>query len=122
MIRLNQQEQKFAILHVALNPLTGAWSVMRELSKAQAVSGLYAAVGLGVITDSRWPALYATELQTSGMPHYQAHTPKMFGTAQFLWQRLQRPPIDEWVDDLLDRSGAKLCVVHFHNAWLSGAF
>jgi glycosyltransferase involved in cell wall biosynthesis len=95
---------------------------MRELSKAQAGSGLYAAVGLGVIADSRWPALYTTELQTSGLPHYSARTPKMFGTAQFRWQRLQRPPIDQWVDDLLARSGATHCVIHFHNAWLSGAF
>jgi glycosyltransferase involved in cell wall biosynthesis len=110
------------VLHVALNPVTGVWSVMRELSKAQAGSGLYAAVGLGVVADSQWPALYAKELQTSGLPHYIARTPKMFGTAQFLWQRVQRPPIDRWVDDLLARSGAEFCVVHFHNAWLSGAF
>jgi glycosyltransferase involved in cell wall biosynthesis len=95
---------------------------MRELSKAQVGSGLYAAVGLGVIADSRWPALYAEELRTSGLPHYTARTPKMFGTAQFFWQRIQRPPIDRWVDDLLARSGAKYCVVHFHNAWLSGTF
>jgi glycosyltransferase involved in cell wall biosynthesis len=113
---------KLAVLHVALNPLTGAWSVMRELSKAQSVSGLYTAVGLGVIADSNWPALYATELKTSGLPHYTAYTPKMFGTAQFLWQRIQPPPIDQWVDDLLARSGATFCIVHFHNAWLSGAF
>jgi glycosyltransferase involved in cell wall biosynthesis len=46
----------------------------------------------------------------------------MFGTAQFLWQQVQCPPIDQWVDDLLSRSGANFCVVHFHNAWLSGAF
>jgi glycosyltransferase involved in cell wall biosynthesis len=113
---------KAAVLHVALNPVTGVWSVMRELSKVQAESGLYAAVGLGVIADSRWPALYTKELQTSGLPHYSARTPKMFGTAQFLWQRIQKPPIDRWVDDLLARSGATHCVVHFHNAWLSGAF
>jgi glycosyltransferase involved in cell wall biosynthesis len=113
---------KIAVLHVALNPLTGAWSVMRELSKAQAGSGIYAAVGLGVITDSQWPALYATELQSSGLAYYTAHTSKMFGTAQFLWQRIQRPPIDQWVDDLLARSGSNVCLVHFHNAWLSGAF
>jgi glycosyltransferase involved in cell wall biosynthesis len=112
---------RLAVLHVALNPVTGVWSVMRELSKAQAGSGLYVAVGLGVIVDSRWPALYAKELMTSGLPYYSARTPKMFGTAQFLWQVMQRPPIDRWVDNLLERSGAKSCVVHFHNAWLSGA-
>lgn len=110
------------ILHIALNPVTGVWSVMRELSKAQANSGLYAAVGLGVIADSRWPELYMKELQASGLPSYTAHTPRMFGTAQFLWQRIQCPPIDRWVDDLLTRSNADHCVVHFHNAWLSGAF
>jgi glycosyltransferase involved in cell wall biosynthesis len=95
---------------------------MRELSKAQAKSGFYAAVGLGVIADSSWPSLYATELQASGLPYFKAYTPKMFGTAQFLWQRIQRPPIDRWVDDLLARSKANSCIVHFHNAWLSGAF
>jgi glycosyltransferase involved in cell wall biosynthesis len=95
---------------------------MRELSKAQAASGLYAAVGLGVIADSAWPALYDSELKTAGLPHYRAATPKMFGTGQFLWQQIQRPPIDQWVEDLLARTGAKLCIVHFHNAWLSGTF
>jgi glycosyltransferase involved in cell wall biosynthesis len=114
--------QETAVLHVALNPVTGVWSVMRELSRAQVRSEKYAAVGVGVIADSSWPALYAEELQNSGSPHYLTRTPKMFGTAQFLWQRVQRPPIDEWVDDLLSRSGAKFCVVHFHNAWLSGIF
>jgi glycosyltransferase involved in cell wall biosynthesis len=111
-----------AVLHVALNPVTGPWSVMRELSKAQAASGLYASVGLGIIVDACWPMLYQKELQASGLPHYWARTPGLIGTAQFLWQRIQRPPIDHWVDDMLTRSGAECCVVHFHNAWLSGAF
>jgi glycosyltransferase involved in cell wall biosynthesis len=111
-----------AVLHVALNPVTGVWSVMRGLAKAQAASGLYAAVGLGVLADSRWPEFYARELQDSGLPYYFARTPKMFGTAQFLWQRIRRPPIDRWVNELLAGSGAQAGVVHFHNAWLSGTF
>lgn len=113
---------KLAILHVALNPVTGVWSVMRELAKAQAGSGLYATVGIGIIADSAWPALCVEELHSSGLPNYMASTPKMFGTAQFLWQRLQRPPLEKWIDDLLARSGARCCIVHFHNAWLSGVF
>ena len=95
---------------------------MRELGKAQAQSGLYRAVGLGVIADSSWPELYAQELRESGLPNFITPTPKLFGTVQFLWQRLQRPPIMHWVKELLDRSGAEDCVVHFHNAWLSGTF
>jgi glycosyltransferase involved in cell wall biosynthesis len=114
--------KNLAVLHVALNPVTGAWSVMRGLASAQAASGIYQAAGLGVVIDSRWPALYTEELQGSGLAHYVAHTPKMFGTAQYFWQFLQRPPIDQWVADLLARSGASHCIVHFHNAWISGIF
>ncbi|HWY32464.1 MAG TPA: glycosyltransferase family 4 protein, partial [Candidatus Acidoferrum sp.] len=114
--------KKLAVLHVALNPVTGAWSVMRGLAQAQAASGIYKATGLGVIADSRWPALYRDELEKSGLTHYLAPTPKMFGTAQYFWQRLKRPPIDRWVDDLMARSGADHCIVHFHNAWISGIF
>jgi hypothetical protein len=33
-----------SVLHVALNPVTGLWSVMRDLAVAQAKSGLYGAV------------------------------------------------------------------------------
>jgi glycosyltransferase involved in cell wall biosynthesis len=95
---------------------------MRELAKAQTVSGLYAAVGVAVIVDSRWPAVYHDELRQAAPYDYLARTPKMFGTMQDLWQRIEKPPIDAWVDDLLARSGASRCFVHFHNAWLSGVF
>jgi glycosyltransferase involved in cell wall biosynthesis len=113
---------QFAVLHVALNPVTGPWSVMRDLAVAQAKSGLYGAVGLGVITPKDWPSQYAEELRQTGLPAYRANTIKAFGTAQFLWQRLQRPPIKNWVNDLMFKSGAKRAVVHFHNAWMSGVF
>jgi glycosyltransferase involved in cell wall biosynthesis len=95
---------------------------MRELAKAQAASGLYKAVGVGVIVDTRWPAIYHDELRQAAPYDYLARTPGMFGTLQDLWQRIQKPPIDSWVEDLLARSGAGRCVVHFHNAWLSGVF
>lgn len=110
------------MLHVALNPVTGVWSVMKGLAMGQAGSGLYPAVGVGVISDRSWPASCQSDLQSFGLPHYTASTPKAIGTVQFLWQQIQRPPIERWVDDLLARSGARCCVVHFHNAWLSGVF
>jgi len=110
------------VLHMALNPQTGPWSVMRDLALAQAASGIYAEVAIGVIASKLWPATYGNELEQTGLHGYRATTLQAFGTAQFLWQRVQRPPIDDWVEDLLARSGAERCVVHFHNAWMSGVF
>lgn len=111
-----------AVLHVALNPITGPWSVMRDLAVAQANSGRYCAVGLGVITSKDWPAQYKEELIQTGLPTYRASTIKAFGTACFLWQRLHHPPIEKWIVDLKRKSGAGRIVVHFHNAWMSGVF
>lgn len=111
-----------AVLHVGLNPVTGPWSVMRELAKAQAKSGLFAGVGIGLITYGDWSKQYETELQGLGLPGFRATTPKMFGTASFLWQRIQKPPLAEWVRQLAVTTGARSVIVHFHNAWLSGVF
>lgn len=111
-----------AVLHVALNPVTGPWSVLRDLALAQSRSKLYSAVGIGVIHSHRWPASYDTELKNLGLPFFKAKTLQCFGTGQFLWQRLQKPPLAEWVKSLADQSGAKRVVVHFHNAWMSGVF
>ena len=111
-----------SVLHVALNPVTGPWSVMRELAKAQAASGFYAGVGIGLITYGDWPQQYETELTALRLPSFRARTPRMFGTASFLWQRIQKPPIGRWVRELAAATGAQTVVVHFHNAWLSGVF
>ncbi|MCX6930312.1 MAG: glycosyltransferase family 4 protein [Verrucomicrobia bacterium] len=114
--------QKFSVLHVALEPASGVWSVMRDLSQAQVASGRYRAVAMGVIASSKWPSRYAEELKGLGLTCYQSRTLDVFGTAKFLWQRVQRPPIGAWARDLLRTSGASSVVVHFHNAWLSGVF
>jgi glycosyltransferase involved in cell wall biosynthesis len=110
------------VLHVALDPITGAWSVMRDLALAQAASRRYAGVGIGVITSPAWPDWYANELAGIGLPSYRCQTLKIFGTAQFLWQRLLPAPIDEWVGNLMKMSGVSQAIVHFHNAWMSGVF
>ncbi len=95
---------------------------MRDLALAQAKSGLYGAVGLGVIHSRNWPATYHEELQNLGLPFFKAGTLESFGTAQFVWQRWQKPPVGTWVDELASRSGGNAVVVHFHNAWMSGVF
>jgi glycosyltransferase involved in cell wall biosynthesis len=110
------------VLHVALDPITGVWSVMRDLALAQAASGCYAAVGIGVVSSSAWPDRYANELATAEIRSYHSSTLKLFGTAQFLWQCLQLPPIEKWVEDLMKKSDSSQAIVHFHNAWMSGVF
>jgi glycosyltransferase involved in cell wall biosynthesis len=113
---------KTAVLHFALNPVTGVWSVMKELALGQSRSGLYASVGVAVVADDRWPQLCQEELANLPIPHYIARTMACFGTAQFLWQRIIKPPITQWVEEFATHAGADSVVVHCHNAWLSGVF
>lgn len=114
--------KKMSVLHVALNPVTGPWSVMWNLALAQARSGRYGAVGMGVVHSAKWPAAYDEELKNLGLPFFKAATLECFGTAQFLWQRIQRPPVGNWAQQLAAAGGTDSVVVHFHNAWMSGVF
>ena len=111
----------FCVLHLALQPLTGPWSVMRELAHGQQKNGLYAGVGIGVITDESWPKSYQAELEAEEF-YYQAKVPKLFGTAAFLLQIWKRPPILKWIEDMAGRCRVSTVIVHCHNAWLSGVF
>lgn len=114
-------DNRTAVIHVALNPCTGPWSVMRELALAQAESGLYAGVEIGVLHDRRWPSRYADEAARLGISLLKKEVPRAFGTAQFLLQMLFPPGIERWVMDVARRAEASNVVIHFHNAWLSGA-
>jgi glycosyltransferase involved in cell wall biosynthesis len=104
-----------------MNPRTGPWSVMKQLAAAQRQTGLYTNVALGIITDSNWPREQEAELPSLGKV-YRKFTPTMPGTLQHLYQLVRRPGIEAWVNDLAAVSGANHVVVHFHNAWTSGAF
>jgi glycosyltransferase involved in cell wall biosynthesis len=95
---------------------------MRDLAQAQAASGDYRAVAISVIAAKNWPEKYAEELNATGLRTYRATTVRTFGTAQFILQHLSRPPLNHWVEDILEHCGAERCVVHFHNAWMSGVF
>jgi glycosyltransferase involved in cell wall biosynthesis len=110
------------VLHVALDPITGVWSVMRDLALAQKASRQYADVGIGILASKNWPDRNAKELASLGLASYQHKTPKLFGTAQFIWQRISPPPIDQWIEDLSRKAGVSNAIIHFHNAWMSGAF
>jgi glycosyltransferase involved in cell wall biosynthesis len=110
------------VLHVMMNPFTGPWSVIKQLACAQMASGLYQAVGLGIITDRCWPRAYEDELRQIKLKTYRRNTPKVFGTAQHLFQLVRRPGIENWIGDFAATACASRIVVHFHNAWTSGVF
>lgn len=95
---------------------------MRDVAQAQAESGRYGAVALGIVASEKWPERYAEELKGLGLPYYRAATVNVFGTAQFLWQKVQAPPIGAWARVLMECAGASAAIVHIHNAWLSGVF
>jgi glycosyltransferase involved in cell wall biosynthesis len=110
-----------SVIHVMMNPRTGPWSVMKRLAAAQRLTGSYSEVALGIITAPDWPQAYEAELPKLGQV-YRARSPQLSGTLQHLCQMVSRPGIEAWVDDLARRSAAERVVVHFHNAWTSGAF
>ena len=113
---------KPAILHAALYPVTGPWSVMRDLALAQVASGRYAGVGIGVMVNATWPGDYREEIKSTPLAFFECTCPRTFGTAAFLWQRLQPPPWAAWIRQLAERCNTNEVVVHLHNAWLSGVF
>ena len=115
-------EQPIAVLHVALNPMTGPWSVMRELAAAQQASGRYAEVALGLVTDRTWPAdVYNREIEEAGLRTFRTGMPHMFGTAAFAYQLLRRPGIEHWVE-ALSHGGTRRVVVHSHNGWMTSVY
>jgi glycosyltransferase involved in cell wall biosynthesis len=113
---------KPAILHAALHPVTGPWSVMRELALAQAASGRFAGVGVAVMVDSSWPDEYRAEMRGTPLAFYEATCPRTFGTTAFLWQRVSPPDWAKWIRDLAEQFQTTRVIVHLHNAWLSGVF
>jgi glycosyltransferase involved in cell wall biosynthesis len=114
--------KRIAVIHVALNPVTGPLSVMRALANAQIESGLYSGVALGLIVDKDWLNAYETETDHFGVQVFRSLTPNLPGTISFVWQRFRIPPIEFWIRDLAEQTRAETVIVHFHNAWLSGVF
>jgi glycosyltransferase involved in cell wall biosynthesis len=111
-----------AVLHVARNPFTGPWSAMCDLAKQQALSAEFAGVALGVIRDSEWSSKYETQLNRLRFPVFLWRTPRLPGTASFLYLFLRRPPLEQWAATLARQTGAESVVLHFHNAWMSGIY
>jgi len=112
----------YAVLHVALNPYSGVWAVMRSLANAQLDSGKYSGVGIAVVIDSRWPARSFEQLTHFNGYKYTHLTPRIFGTASLLYQIVSQAPLAKWVEEIYERTGAQQICIQFHNAWMSGVF
>jgi glycosyltransferase involved in cell wall biosynthesis len=111
-------EPTLAVLHVAREPHTGVWSVIKTLAIAQQSAG--AAVHLGLFLTPNWP--YQDELAHLGVPYFTGTSPAVFGTAAFLYHTLCAGRLKPWIAHIRQTHPASPLALHFHNAWLSGAF
>lgn len=108
------------VIHIARAPVTGVWSVMRNLARWQQKNGHR--VALGILIPKSWPEPYRAqlaELEQEGIKVFSAWSPNIFGTGAFLWHRFHNP-ISSWARDFRSEADGKV-TLHFHNAWLSGA-
>jgi len=112
------QETSLAVLHVARNPLTGVWSLMKSLAKAQKQAGYW--VGLGLLLTRDWP--YWNDLDGWDGWIRTAASPRVPGSAAFLYHEWFANPIGQWLKTMNDETHGCHRVIHSHNAWLSGAF
>jgi len=116
-----------AVLHLARTPFTGVWSVIRNLALYQAQAGFPVAVG--VLTYPRWTHQYGqalAELEQAGIATFNASIPDLPYTALFpylvLRWRLTGHPWNGWLAAFCRERNLSRCVIHCHNAWLSGAY
>jgi glycosyltransferase involved in cell wall biosynthesis len=117
----------YGILHLARTPFTGVWSVMRNLALYQAQAGYPVAVG--VLTYPRWTGQYGqalAELEQAGIATFTAPIPDLPYTALFPYLvarwRITGHPWNRWLAEFCRERNLSRCIVHCHNAWLSGAY
>lgn len=120
-------ELSYAVLHLARTPFTGVWSVIRNLALYQAQTGYPVAVG--ILAYPRWTRQYGqalAELQQAGIATFTASIPDLPYTVLFPYLvarwRLTGHPWNEWLTEFCRERNFSQCVVHCHNAWLSGAY
>jgi hypothetical protein len=112
------RETPLVVLHVARAPHTGVWSVIKTLATAQQSAG--AVVYLGLFLPLDWP--YHDELAHLGVPFFTGTSPGIFGTAAFAYHTLRPGCLRSWIAQVQRTHPGALVAVHYHNAWLSGAF
>lgn len=109
-----------AVLHVARQPRTGVWSVMRQLAVWQRARGYR--VGFGLLLPKSWPDSYRKQLaalEEDGLEVFVRTSPDLFGTGAYLYHQAHNP-IGRWARAF--HQNDQQTTVHFHNAWLAGAY
>ena len=100
---------KTAVLHAALHPVTGPWSVMRDLAQAQAATGAFAAVGLAVTAphvQSRTAQRRAVKRVVEEVAGYLGNTPAIARSSYIDPRVFDRFADGETVRAALARMGA----------------
>ena len=109
-----------SIMHVARAPVTGVWSLMKNLGRHQSLLGHK--VGFCLLIQNDWPKEYERSipaLEEIGIKIYRIRTPKIFGTAAFALFHVHNPIIKCIQEFSAERKDE--VIIHMHNAWLSGA-
>ena len=100
------------ILHIARNPDTGVATAISSLAGAQQADGHD--VSVVVLRSADWKPLR----QLRDLPRDCYWSPKVFGTAAFLYHSCLRR-LENWTRQIAARP--RPLVLHYHNAWLAGA-
>ena len=105
------------VLHIARNPVTGVWSAMKALARAQQRAGYR--VRFGLLLSKKWP--HRAELASLRVETWTSSSPEIFGTAAFLLHETLANPVPTWVNTMAAGQAPARLVLHYHNAWLAGA-
>jgi len=99
------------IVHIAREPVTGVWTVMKELASWQMSEGHD--VKFVLLVTRTWP--YRTEVQSSGFSHTLLPSPDIPGTAAFLYHDLLKNLLG------VVRHIPPGALIHHHNAWMAAS-
>ena len=117
----------YCVIHIARRPFTGVWSVMEALARHQAHDGLPVAVG--IIETPWWRRQYAQRLRllrTEGVSVFSSRSLDVpfsvaFPAHMAAWS-VFGSPLRRWAEAFAREAGVEHCVLHCHNAWLSGSY
>ena len=124
MLLINKYSKRW-IIHVVRSPLTGVWSLIRNLALWQK-DHTDAAIGIWIIYDKLWTESYHYELDEMcnlGISVAKIRAPWIINGTASLLTHLIWNPLPRWINLFLRQAGAiERIDMHFHNAWMSGAF
>ncbi len=112
---------KLGVIHIARAPYTGVWALIRQLARWQLLRGYR--VALGLLVPQSWPSIYweqLAEIARDGCHCFTSGSPDIFGTGAYAFHQVHNP-ISKWTRSFGAGFDGPL-VIHFHNAWLSGAY